>query len=220
MEDSMYLRSGLRTGVGDIVTKNVGQTAYHAPIASGPNPDDIVDGFLYSTTLRLLPTQYRAHALAQMEVLRRSGGYKFRMFVSPDSLVNPIAAYSQVETQSRMAPGTLIWGISVYLSTTANVKIQITDKCTEIAIASDYISALLFTQTIPAAGFNIASTVRAPTLFSQPRLIDSPGQVNVEIYNDNPDPLTAQVCLYCAEPVTPNPDVYEANNREYERGTL
>jgi hypothetical protein len=108
--------------------------------------DEPIDGFLYSTTLRMLPSQARAHALAQMEVLRKSKAYRCRMYVSPDPLVNPIGSYSQVETQSRMTPGSLIWGISVYLSTAANVKVLITDKCTELPLFKDYVKALLFKQ--------------------------------------------------------------------------
>lgn len=169
---------------------------------------DPIDGFLYSTTLRLLPTQFRANTLAQMEVLRRARGYKCRMFVAPDTLVNPIPAFSQIETQIRMAPGTYVWGISCYVSTASKVKIQITDKCTEIPLFSDYVKAALFVQNTTGR----ASTLRAPTLLQQPRLIDAPGQVNVEIYNDNTEAVTAQLVLYCAEPVVPDPDIKEGNH--------
>ncbi len=169
---------------------------------------DPIDGFLYSTTLRMLPSQYRANALAQIEVLRRARSYKGKVYVSPDNLVLPVAAYSQVETQSRMAPGTYIWGISIYVSATTNVKINITDKCTEIPLFSDYVLAALFKQQTTG----ISSTQRSPTILAQPRLIDAPGQVNVEVYNGNAEALTVQVALYCAEPIIPNPDIKEGNH--------
>lgn len=172
---------------------------------------NICDSFIYSTTLRLLPTQYRASVLAQMEVLRRSRSYKARYYTCPDTLVEPIAAYGQVETQVRMIPGTYVWGLSLFRSPTTGGRVQITDASTEIPLFSDYIRAALLVQ---------ASGQRAPTLLAQPRLISEPGQVNVEIYNDTGDPLTVQLVLYCAEPVPINPDMAEGNHcQEYERLT-
>jgi hypothetical protein len=168
---------------------------------------DVVDSFTYSTTLRLLQTQYRANVLAQLEVLRRARGYKARYYTSPDSLVEPILAFGQVETQIRAVPGTYVWGLSLYAATITNLKIQVTDASTEIPLFSDYIRAALM-QPSSTGG-------RVPFLLGQPRLISEPGQINVEIYNDNATTNTVQLVLYCAEPVLPNPDINEANH--YQR---
>ncbi len=170
-------------------------------------PFDVVDSFTYTTTLRLLQTQYRAGVLAQMEVLRRAKSYKARFYTAPDSLVEPVLAFGQVETQIRAVPGTYIWGLSLYAATTTSLKIQVTDTSTEVPLFSDYIQAALMKPS--AAGG------RVPFLLGQPRLITEPGQVNVEIYNDNDTDNIVQLVLFCAEPVLPNPDIHEANH--YQR---
>lgn len=176
---------------------------------------NIVDPFTYSTTLRLLPTQTRAHNLAQMDVLRRARSYKARYYTAPDPLVDPIAAYSQVETQIRAIPGTYVWGISLFLSVSISsplsLKIQVTDTSTEIPLFSDYIRGVMLQQSVGQ---------RCPTFLGQPRLISEPGQMNVEIYNDNAVPATVQLVLFCAEPIPANPDIAIGNHyRRNERLT-
>lgn len=172
----------------------------------------VVDGFALSTTLRLLPSVSRAHALAQLETLRQARGYKARYYPAPDDLVLPIAGYGQVETQIRMVAGTYIWGLSVVTvipedseATSSQVRIQVTDMATEIPLFSDYIQSVLMEQTAGLAH-------RAPDILAEPRLIGEPGTVNVEIYNDNADEVTVQLVLYCAEPVIQNPDLFEGNH--------
>jgi hypothetical protein len=174
---------------------------------------NIVDGFTLSTTLRLLPTLYRAHMYAQMEVLRKAGAYKARYYTAPDTLIEPIPAYGQLETQVRAIPGTYVWGLGLYLGISLNspdpIRIQITDTSTEIPLFSDYIQAILLQP---------GGSSRAPSLLAQPRLITEPGQLNVEMYNDNADPATVQLVLYCAEPIPANPDIREGNHfQRYER---
>jgi hypothetical protein len=172
---------------------------------------DIVDSFTYSTTLRLIQTSFRANVLAQMEILRRAKAYKARYYTAPDDLVEPIPAYGQIETQIRAIAGTYIWGLSVYQSAVNSnlVKVQVVDTSTEIRLFVDYIQAALLSQS---------TGIRWPMLLSQPRLISEPGQINVEIYNDNATEATVQMVLYCAEPVSPNPDIHEANHyTKYER---
>jgi len=172
----------------------------------------INDAFTQTTTLRLLPTQYRAHQLAQMETLRLAGAYKARYYNAPDPLVEPIAPFSQVETQIRAVPGTCVWGISCFSSAGSNnlVKVQVTDSVTEIPLFSDYIQMALMNQQ---------SGIRFPLLIAQPRVLVEPGQINVEVYNDTADNVTVQWVLYCAEPVLVNPDLWEGNHniQKYRR---
>lgn len=175
---------------------------------------NLIDPFVYTTTLRLLQTQYRASAIAQMETLRRARSYKARYYTSPDPLVDPIPAFSQVETQIRMIPGTYVWGISLFISINIEevilpIRVQITDASTEIPLFSDYIKGRLIQQ---------GTGERAPTILGQPRLISEPGNVNVEMYNDNNTAATVQLVLYCAEPIPVNPDIAEGNHcQTFER---
>lgn len=174
---------------------------------------DLNDSFTLSTTLRLLQTSYRAQVLAQIELLRKARAYKARYYTTPDTLVEPIPAYGQIETQVRAVPGTYVWGISFYASTETPdpIRVQITDTSTEVRFFVDYLRGNLLQQ---------ATNQRAPMLLPQPRLIPEPGQLNVEMYNDNSEDVIAQLVLYCAEPVLPNPDMLEANHyAKYRRLT-
>lgn len=186
---------------------------------------DPVDSFLYSTTMPLLPTQTRANCLAQMEILRQAGAYKCRMFGAPDELVQPIDAHSQLETQCRMIPGTYIWGIMFDAAATGDpittdfqaekISILVTEAATEIPLFSDYIQSVLFVPdafNIPNGG-GLNGYSRAPIILTQPFLVKPPGQINVEIYNDNGDQVLAQLVLYCAEPIHSNPTIVQSNRR-------
>lgn len=190
--------------------------------SSATQSGDPVDGFLYSTTLPLLPVQSRAQALAQMDILRKAGSYKCKMYGAPDTLVQSIPSHGQVETQIRMIPGTYIWGISVDVPVTDStpdhtaspdqlgaLTIQVTEAATELPLFADYIQAMLMSPGIPSLGLY----PRAPFFLSPPRLIGPPGQINVEIYNDYTEVVIAQVCLFCAEPIHQNPTIMGESNR-------
>lgn len=165
---------------------------------------DLFDGFTLSTSLALLSTSYRAHAQAQMEVLRRARGYRFAAWSAP-SMAEPTAAattpaktvpaYSQIEEQWSIPAGSYLWGwaFSVLSGAEGNFYIQITDACTETALFADYVNGAIFTPG--------ASPVRGPSLLSSPRLISDPGKVNVEIYNNTSIDINAQFVGYFAIPI-------------------
>jgi len=65
---------------------------------SGTNIDypPILDGFVLSASMLYLSTNFRASALAQMEVLRRARGYRARHYSYPMlmTLRTPLALHS------------------------------------------------------------------------------------------------------------------------------
>jgi hypothetical protein len=156
-----------------------------------------------------------------MDVLRKAGAYKFKMYGAPDGLVEPIPAHGQVETQIRMIPGTYIWGLSfdASLSTFSDqglpgnkISIQITEEATEIPLFADYIQAILMMpEAFVIVQLGLVGYGRNPILLPGPRWVGPPGQLNVEMYNDNQTSVEMQLVLYCAEPIHPNTDILEAN---------
>ena len=170
-----------------------------------PDPNltlpDLVDGFTYSMSMRLLPTTYRALALSQMEPLRRALGYTSRWYTAPDTNDEPITPGSQAKYQLSIVPGSYIWGLA-FSATVDGEKDQrnvyhvlITDACSELALFSDYVQAT----NISPGYFN--KSLRGPMLLPQPRLISNPGLVNVEVYSGLLDIVAiTQLVLYCAEP--------------------
>jgi hypothetical protein len=177
----------------------------------------IMDGFTYSLSRLLLPISYSSAVLAQMETLRLAGKYQAKMFSVPTpanpstSTVGAIPAYSQVEEQIRIDPGSYIYGWMFSINGTGSgtpgvCHINVTDACTETPLSSDYILASLF---------NLQTTStpqRGPSLLAQPRLISEPGLVNVEIYNNSASAIQAQLALFCSAPRSnPQPYAFDGN---------
>jgi hypothetical protein len=167
----------------------------------------IVDGFTHSLSTLLLPTTYRSHVLAQMEALRRSTNYQFKLFSAPDSANAAIAAYSQNEYQVKMRPGTLIWGVyvSAFVTSTgidANLTtsfVQVIDMSTGMGLISDYELTQVMSGNLNPTPSRVYE--RYPSLLPGPRLVSGSGQVNIEIYNSGGVGNTYQLVLYCAEPM-------------------
>ncbi len=187
------------------------QTIPLSNLPGGMEPP-IVDGFTHSLSTKLLPTTYRAHVLAQMETLRRSSNYQFKLFSAPDSANAAIPAYSQNEYQVKMRPGTLVWGVFLSaFATNAGVVadlttsyVQVTDMSTGTPLMSDYELGQVMSGNLnptPARMYE-----RYPSLLPGPRLVSGSGQVNIEIYNSGAVGNTYQLVLYCAEPM-PQPDL-------------
>lgn len=174
----------------------------------------LVDGFVYSASLLYLPTTFRSSALSQMELLRRATGYRNRQWCVPETLEEPIGAYSQVEYQVRTQPGAYVWGLMFSAPTSLNgdvdyassIHIQITDACTETPLLSDYSLGSLFTpQTGPGK--------RNPFIFPQPCLVGEPALLDVEVYNSAAVDVFGQLVLFLAEPSTPPQDIQDELKR-------
>lgn len=181
---------------------------------------DIVDGFTMSASQLLVPTSYRALILGQMDVLRRASAMRPRHYVCPLQTDTPIPAYSQVEYQIAVVPGSYVYGLSFAMNPSdgddANyIHVQLTDIYTEMPFFADYVRASNFITdptTAIDAGFPVG-TWRAPFLFAQPRIICDPGNIEVEIYNSFSSAISCQLVVFVAEPCLP-PDQMQAALRQ------
>lgn len=164
-----------------------------------------VDGFLLSGSMLYLPTTYRAHVLAQMEVLRLANGYRCREYLLPVDSDEPVAAYGQLEYQIRVQPGSYVWGLSFCLVSDdvepQNIRMQLTDDCTETLFFSDYALAMMVD---PSATTPVSK--RKPMLIN-PRMIGEPGTITAELYNSSENPATCQLVIMCAEPCLPTEEM-------------
>lgn len=165
-----------------------------------------VDGFLLSGSLCYLPTTYRAHVLAQMEVLRLANGYRNRQYLAPIDSDQPVPAFGQLEYQIRVQPGAYLWGLEFTLVSgdveVGNIRIQITDDCTETLIFSDYALAV---SASPDSGASIISK-RNPFMIN-PRMIGEPGTMTVELYNSSANEAECQLVMLMAEPCLPTEEM-------------
>lgn len=155
---------------------------------------DPTDAFILSMSQLLLPTSYRAHVLAEMEVLRLARGYQVKMYEAPPVSGQIIPAFSQLEHQLSVDPGSYLWGwtFSVLSGSSGPFHILVTDACTETALSADY----FVSQMLDCTAAN-----RWPALIAHPRLISDPGQVNVEIYNGSNAAVICQLVLFTACPL-------------------
>ena len=186
---------------------------------------NIIDGFTYSLNRLLLPINYAVAALAQMETLRLASGYQFKAYVVPQpenpfgssGETNYVPAYGQTEQQIRIDPGSYLYGWAFYAGSSDNTglfHILVTDQCTETPLSSDYILASLLDISSP-----FTTTIHAPCLLAQPRLISDPGLVNVEIYNNSSEPIPGQLVLYTAAPrPLPPPNTLVGSNPGWHAG--
>jgi hypothetical protein len=170
----------------------------------------VVDGFLNSASQLYLPTSYRASALSQMEVLRRAKGYRTRWFISPVDLDEPIPAFSQLEYQVQVQPGSYVWGIGFSAPfaeaelVSSSIRVQVTDACTETPFFSDYTKGVQFEPVSTHPNF-----ARYPTLI-MPRIVGEPGLLDVELYNSLSVSVRCQLVLFVAEPIVPPGDILDA----------
>jgi hypothetical protein len=172
----------------------------------------VVDGFVNSASLLYLPTTYRASALAQMEVLRKAKGYRTRWYLVPEDLEEPVKAFSQLEYQVRLQPGSYVWGLTfsapfdetgLYAAIPSKfITVRITDDCTETSFFSDYAKGV---QLEPVPG----TAKRHPMLIT-PRLVGEPGTLSVEIYNSADVDIRCQLAILVAEPCVPPESMAQA----------
>jgi hypothetical protein len=164
----------------------------------------VIDGFCYSLSTLFVPGWYKPMALGQLEALRKAGGYRSRWYTVPEDGNASIPAYSAVEQQLRITPGSYLYGYMALTFSGANlgILVRIVEGATGIALMED----ALYGASMSPPFFGIPSVSvpnGVPTLLSQPRLIVDPGWVNVELSNpDAADGGGGQIILLCAEPCT------------------
>lgn len=179
--------------------------------------DVVIDGFTLNPAVRPVPYNYAAACLGQMEVLRRANLYRARVYVCPDDAGWPIAAYDTFEIQIQMLPDSYLWGVQytefaagTYTQVAGgNGLVQITDACTGLELYSEYASGngITFFKAVPDLRGDAL-----PHLLTQPRLIQKPGLVNIEISNRDSAALRCQLLVMVAEPCVVVQDSPQAEN--------
>jgi hypothetical protein len=163
-----------------------------------------VDGFSYNAQLLYLPERYFPNALAELDILRRANNYRPRWFTIPDDIGVPIQPFDTYYYQCEVADGSYLWGYQFSsvsatdpngtpaVTTASDICIQATDSCTGIPLFLDF-----------ANGFGCHANFTSgavPVLLSRPRLVLTPGLVNIEIANRTANSITCQLLLMFAEP--------------------
>jgi hypothetical protein len=157
----------------------------------------IPDGFLHNLSLKQWASDYYTMQVAQMEVFRHAQAFRPKWYVVPDGRLATLAPYQTIEAQLRMPVGSWIWGLS--LSPIAStVLVRIVDNGTKIPLFEDFIRLLIW----PPLG-----AYWEPMLI-EPRAVVHPGEINVEIANEDPtSPIgNLQLVIYTMEPAVALPD--------------
>lgn len=173
-----------------------------------------VDGFMYNTSLLLLPNRFFPFALGELEVLRRANNYRARWYCVPDDMegnptpttpigTQPIAAYDTFQFQISVSPASYLWGM-MFASLTGgslatDLQLSIVDSCTGIPLFNDFASGSVASPRSTIQGVTRNSKA-LPVPLSKPRLILAPGLVNVEIANTTNAARQCQLVLMFAEP--------------------
>jgi len=182
----------------------------YSPIGAPAQPEQtvtlaqVVDGFTYNLALLYLPKRYFPNALAQLDILRRAANYRPRWFCVPDDIDQPVLPYDTLYYQIEVAANSYLWGYSfcsvsavppaggTIATTAADLLIQVVDSCTGVPLFQDFANG---------GGNHSNFTAKAlPIVLTQPRLILTPGLVNVELSNRTPNTITCQLLLHFAEP--------------------
>lgn len=155
----------------------------------------IVDGFMWNTSLLILPNQFGPDALMELEILRRAHNYRARWWCIPDDEGQPIAAFDTFQFQVEVSPGAYLWGMmfaTVGGAAATDLLVSVVDSCTGIPLFNDFVNAGNMTPT--------GNSKMLPVIMTKPRLILAPGLVNVEIANRANQNRTCQLLLMFAEP--------------------
>jgi len=158
-----------------------------------------VDGFMYNTSLLLMPNRYLPFALGQLEFLRRANNYRARWWAVPDDEGEPIAAFDTFQFQVNVAPGSYLWGYMFSVNPTlspgalvTDLLVSAVDSCTGVPLFNDFANC---------GGANSNGNAKMlPVMMSKPRLVLAPGLVNVEIANRSNATRNCQLVLMFAEP--------------------
>lgn len=169
----------------------------------------VIDGFMYNPAICYWPNTYNPLALTNtgMEILRRANLLRARQYALPDTQGSPIRPRETYEIQIQVTAGSYIWGLQFveYHENDEEVLVpasadrgmfNIVDGCTGVAVVSDFV----FGKGVGSYGTQGARSMVTPFILPQPRIITSPGLVNVEIANTSDEDLTCQLVIFTAEP--------------------
>jgi len=173
------------------------------------------DGFTLNPWITYQPYIYNTDALYASAMVRKCNLMRSHTFVAPaqtlyETLVggSVIAAYATYNTQLAALPGSIILGFNYFeynypaatVKAPSNIMIRISDACTGLDLAHDYVGALCYAQYNPYNSNRQAELLM--TLPTSPRVIAGSGQINVEIQNTTTSDLACQLMIFVAEPIT------------------
>jgi len=171
------------------------------------------DGFSINPWVCYLPYVYNSAALEASALVRKANLMRGHVFVAPSQSLydtvfggSAIPAYGTYNTQVSAQPGSIILGYryweydatNAFYKTPSNIMIRVSDACTGLDIAHDYISALAFIE-LQGGGINNDLPM---SFVTSPRVIAGSGQLNIEIQNTTNAVLACQFMIFVAEPIT------------------
>ena len=156
----------------------------------------ILDGFLFKRKLRCNMT-FLALSIREYEALRRAGAYRAKLWCFPqDSQSFPIPSRGSSEFQTRVKPGSVIWGYQFIGNTGEDngagesevQSFEVRDGCDDTALFSEP---------------NTRQFDSRPQIQHLTKLmvVCPPGLINVVIASTYADPQNSQLILYGGEPV-------------------
>lgn len=176
--------------------------------------DTIADAFTLNTGFRNNPYNYYTVALKQIRALRECSLFRCKLFPVPEPMpingggvetFQTVAAYSTARYTVRLIPNSYVWGLA-YVEMQTNftqtlgrsATIQITDACTGLDFFDDFLIASAF-EFFRTTGSSYPPNP-FPSILIQPKLIQDPGLLNVQVSNRVSGPLLCQLVLFVAEP--------------------
>lgn len=134
-------------------------------------------------------SEFDAVVIAQLAPMAYLGCYKPRLYKSPDSTSEVIAAGRKAQYGLSITPGDLIYGI--YDQDTTGYMVQITDLSLDFALFSEPVPVELLNNVVKTAGY--------PNLWDAPYPVVGSGTFLVELWNNTAAPLRVQLVLGCLE---------------------
>jgi hypothetical protein len=133
----------------------------------------------------------REHAVFTM---LRGIGLTPQMYLAPNP-PGPVPGNLFSQTQIELKPNSYVCGFEIQNQQPAGCQLQIVDLGTNTPFFSGPISSLSLVQSAPVAGISFD-----PIWLPKPRLVLTPGQLQVQIRNLSANANTIEFILFVAEP--------------------
>lgn len=159
-----------------------------------------VDGFTMDSKILPVWSHYRTAALAQMDALRRATSFQVRWVVIPQEGTALVEAYGEIEFESRLNPGSWIWGYSLIakvagVNNPANVSFEVRDEGSGQKFQANYVQGNLWGLANRAAD----DRGKQPGVLSSPFCVTSPGRLASKLANNTGSQVSVQLVLTAAE---------------------